>query len=118
MKADYARLVRLRNAADKAGKDEVVAKLDAQLAKLKAAHAKVVAKIKFRGGHRPRGVRRSCGRPAPPSGSEAPAAAGASSLSGRRHTGSMARPLTPAEALDWVFAQPRTAKLGIVTSNT
>ena len=46
MKADYARLVRLRNAADKAGKDEVVAKLDAQLAKLKAAHAKVVAKIK------------------------------------------------------------------------
>ena len=29
----------------------------------------------------------------------------------------MARTLTPAEALDWVFAQPRTAKLGIVTKS-
>lgn len=28
----------------------------------------------------------------------------------------MAKPLTPAEALDWVFAQPRTAKLATVTA--
>ena len=30
-------------------------------------------------------------------------------------TGPMATPLTPSEALDWVFAQPRTAKIGVVT---
>lgn len=29
----------------------------------------------------------------------------------------MARPLTSAEALDWVFAQPRTAKIGVVTAS-
>lgn len=29
----------------------------------------------------------------------------------------MATALSPAEALDWVFAQPRTAKLGIVTAS-
>lgn len=60
MKADYARLVRLRNAADKAGKDEAVAKIDAQLAKLKAAHTKVVAKIKTLAAT----VREECAAPA------------------------------------------------------
>lgn len=46
LRADYRHLVRLRDAAAKAGKDDVVAKLDARLAKLRSAHAKVVAKIK------------------------------------------------------------------------
>ncbi len=29
----------------------------------------------------------------------------------------MATPLSPADALDWVFARPRTAKLGVVTAS-
>ena len=29
----------------------------------------------------------------------------------------MATPLSPADALDWVFAQPRTAKIGVVTAS-
>mgnify|MGYP000851095386 FL=1 len=33
------------------------------------------------------------------------------------HTGSMATDLTPSEALAWVFARPRTAKLGVVTKS-
>ena len=35
----------------------------------------------------------------------------------RWHTGSMATDLTPSEALAWVFARPRTAKLGVVTKS-
>ena len=34
-----------------------------------------------------------------------------------RHTAVMATILSPAEALDWVFAQPRTAKLATVTAD-
>lgn len=34
---------------------------------------------------------------------------------GGGQTSAMATTLTPAEALDWAFAQPRTAKIGIVT---
>ena len=29
----------------------------------------------------------------------------------------MATPLSPADALDWVFARPRTAKIGVVTAS-
>lgn len=46
LRADYAKVVRLRNRAEKAGKTEVVEKLDARLAKMRATHAKVVAKVK------------------------------------------------------------------------
>lgn len=46
LRADYAKVVRLRNRAEKAGKTEVVEKLDARLATMRATHAKVVAKIK------------------------------------------------------------------------
>jgi hypothetical protein len=46
LRAEYGRVVRLRNAAAKAGKTEAVKKLDAQLAKMRVAHAKVVAKVK------------------------------------------------------------------------
>lgn len=35
----------------------------------------------------------------------------------RWQTSAMATALTPAEALDWVFAQARTAKIGIVTKS-
>jgi len=35
----------------------------------------------------------------------------------RWQTSTMATELTPAEALDWVFAQARTAKIGIVTKS-
>lgn len=56
LRADYARLVRARNAADRAGKTELVKRLDAQLAKMRTAHAKVVAKIKTAAEH----VREEC----------------------------------------------------------
>ncbi|MFN8019382.1 MAG: hypothetical protein U0P45_14855 [Acidimicrobiales bacterium] len=46
LRADYRHVQRLRDAAAKAGKDDLVARLDARLEKAKAAHAKVVAKIK------------------------------------------------------------------------
>lgn len=46
MKAEYRQVVRLRDAAAKAGKTELVAKLDAKLAKMREAHAKVTARIK------------------------------------------------------------------------
>lgn len=46
LKADYARLVKLRNAEAKAGHTKVVKALDARLAKAKAANAKAVAEVK------------------------------------------------------------------------
>ena len=46
LRADYRALVRARDRAAKAGKTELVAKLDARLAKMRSTHAKVVAKIK------------------------------------------------------------------------
>lgn len=46
LRAEYAKVVKLRNAAARAGKTEAVKKLDAQLAKMRSTHAKAVAKIK------------------------------------------------------------------------
>lgn len=46
LRAEYRKVVRLRNAAARAHKTELVKRLDAQLAKLRTAHAKVVAQIK------------------------------------------------------------------------
>ena len=46
-------------------------------------------------------------------GARYPCEAGGSPMS-CWHTARMATPLTPAQALDWAFARPRTAKLGVV----
>jgi hypothetical protein len=45
LRAQYRRVVRLRDAAAKAGKTEVVKRLDAELAKMRTAHAKLVKRI-------------------------------------------------------------------------
>jgi hypothetical protein len=46
LRAEYRKVVRLRDAAARAHKTEVVKRLDAQLAKMRTAHAKLVAQIK------------------------------------------------------------------------
>jgi len=46
LREDYRHLVRVRDAAAKAGKDDLVKRIDARLVKMRATHAKVVAKIK------------------------------------------------------------------------
>ena len=46
LKADYARAVKVRDAAAKAGKTELVKVLDAKLAKARAANAVAVARVK------------------------------------------------------------------------